>query len=129
MNCTLKKHGLGEGETASCRLKSKLEWNAFQSNTKKHATSANTGGGANEDHITDEFTVIILFFNFNVKFIVFSVKREDIRYTKDHYWVAPLKGNEFKVGLSDYAQDNYGDVVHVEIAKLDEHVDRDGKYY
>merc|ERR1711887_305767 len=55
------------------------------------------------------------------------VKREDIRYTKDHYWVAPLKGNEFKVGLSDYAQDNYGDVVHVEIAKLDEHVDRDAE--
>ena len=56
------------------------------------------------------------------------VKKDDIRYTKDHYWVAPLKNDEFKVGLSDYAQDNYGDVVHVEIAKLDEHVEKDCKY-
>lgn len=42
--------------------------------------------------------------------------------------MAPLKNDEFKVGLSDYAQDNYGDVVHVEIAKLDEHVEKDCKY-
>ena len=57
-----------------------------------------------------------------------SIKREDIRYTRDHYWVAPIKNDEYKVGLSDYAQDNYGDVVHVEIAKLDEHVERDCKF-
>merc|ERR1712198_348319 len=55
------------------------------------------------------------------------IKREDIRYTRDHYWVAPIKNDEYKVGLSDYAQDNYGDVVHVEIAKLDEHVEKDSE--
>merc|ERR1712227_517747 len=55
------------------------------------------------------------------------IKKDDIRYTKDHYWVAPLKNDEYKVGLSDYAQDNYGDVVHVEIAKLDEHVEKDSE--
>ena len=42
--------------------------------------------------------------------------------------MAPLKNDEYKVGLSDYAQDNYGDVVHVEIAKLDEHVEKDCKF-
>ena len=60
--------------------------------------------------------------------MLFRIKREDLRYTKDHYWVAPLKTeNEFKVGLSDYAQDNYGDVVHVEIAELGNNVDKDCK--
>ena len=47
-------------------------------------------------------------------------------YTKDHYWVKELKESVFRVGLSDYAQDSYGDFVMVEIEKLNEPVQKDG---
>ena len=36
--------------------------------------------------------------------------------------------DEYKVGLSDYAQDSYGDFVVVEIERMNEVVDKDGKY-
>ena len=36
--------------------------------------------------------------------------------------------DEYKVGLSDYAQDSYGDFVVVEIERMNEIVDKDGKY-
>ena len=52
----------------------------------------------------------------------------EIRYTKDHYWVERIKStDEYKVGLSDYAQDSYGDFVVVEIERMNEIVDKDGK--
>ena len=35
--------------------------------------------------------------------------------------------DEYKVGLSDYAQDSYGDFVVVEIERMNEIVDKDGK--
>ncbi|CAG5098385.1 Oidioi.mRNA.OKI2018_I69.XSR.g15620.t1.cds [Oikopleura dioica] len=45
-----------------------------------------------------------------------------ILYTRDHYWVQKETKNatHFKVGLSDYAQDSYGDFVMVEIDRLNE---------
>ena len=36
--------------------------------------------------------------------------------------------DEYKVGLSDYAQDSYGDFVVVEIERMNEIVDKDGKW-
>ena len=38
----------------------------------------------------------------------------DIRYAKDHEWVRK-DGEEVLVGISDYAQDQLGDVVFVEL--------------
>ena len=46
-------------------------------------------------------------------------------YTKDHYWIEKVGSGEYKVGLSDYAQDSYGDFVVVEIEKLNEVVEKD----
>lgn len=39
---------------------------------------------------------------------------EDLRYTDDHEW-AKVSGEVVKVGISDYAQDQLGDIVFVEL--------------
>ena len=39
---------------------------------------------------------------------------DDIRYAKSHEW-AKLEGDTVKVGISDYAQDQLGDIVFVEM--------------
>jgi len=42
---------------------------------------------------------------------------DDIRYTDDHEWVKPT-GNTVLVGVSDYAQDQMGDIVFVELPAI-----------
>jgi glycine cleavage system H protein len=39
---------------------------------------------------------------------------EEIRYTDDHEWAKP-EGNHLKVGITDYAQDQLGDIVFAEL--------------
>lgn len=39
---------------------------------------------------------------------------EDVRYSDDHEW-AKVEGATVKIGISDYAQDQLGDVVFVEL--------------
>jgi glycine cleavage system H protein len=39
---------------------------------------------------------------------------EDVRYTKEHEWVR-AKGAQLVVGITDFAQDQLGDVVFVEL--------------
>jgi glycine cleavage system H protein len=39
---------------------------------------------------------------------------EDLRYTKDHEWIR-AKGKQFVIGITDFAQDQLGDVVFVEL--------------
>ena len=39
---------------------------------------------------------------------------EDVQYAKDHEWVK-LSGNNARIGISDYAQDQLGDIVFVEL--------------
>ncbi|MDK9705687.1 MAG: glycine cleavage system protein GcvH [Desulforhopalus sp.] len=43
--------------------------------------------------------------------LIFS---EEVRYTEDHEWVT-TSGATLKVGISDYAQDQLGDIVFVEM--------------
>ena len=38
----------------------------------------------------------------------------DLKYTKDHEWVR-LSGNTAEVGITDYAQQQLGDVVFVDL--------------
>ena len=38
---------------------------------------------------------------------------EDVRYAEDHEWVRP--GETIKIGISDYAQDQLGDIVFIEL--------------
>ncbi len=41
----------------------------------------------------------------------------DLRYTKEHEW-ARVEGNRARVGITQYAQDQLGDVVFVELPKV-----------
>jgi glycine cleavage system H protein len=41
----------------------------------------------------------------------------DYRYTKDHEWVS-VSGNQGRVGITDYAQKQLGDVVFVELPEM-----------
>ena len=44
----------------------------------------------------------------------------DVRHAIDHEW-ARLEGNEIKIGINDYAQDQLGDVVFVELPAIGAH--------
>ncbi len=41
-----------------------------------------------------------------------------LRYTKEHEWVR-IEGNQAHVGITDYAQQELGDVVYVELPEAD----------
>jgi len=42
---------------------------------------------------------------------------EDLRYAKDHEWTR-LEGDKVKIGIDDYAQDQLGDIVFVELPEV-----------
>jgi glycine cleavage system H protein len=42
---------------------------------------------------------------------------EDLRYTKDHEWVR-VEGERARVGVTDYAQNQLGDVVYLELPEV-----------
>ena len=48
-------------------------------------------------------------------------KKSDVRYTKDHEWVV-LDGDIATVGITDHAQEQLGDVVHIELPDMDREV-------
>jgi len=41
----------------------------------------------------------------------------ELRYTEDHEW-AQSQGDTVRIGISDYAQDQLGDVVYVELPQV-----------
>jgi glycine cleavage system H protein len=45
-------------------------------------------------------------------------KSADKRYTKDHEWVV-LDGDIATIGITDHAQEQLGDLVHVELPELE----------
>lgn len=46
---------------------------------------------------------------------------EDRKYTKEHEWVK-VDGDQAMVGITDFAQDQLGDVVYVELPKVGDRV-------
>lgn len=40
---------------------------------------------------------------------------EDLHYTEEHEWIKQLDGSRIRIGITDYAQDQLGDVVYVEL--------------
>ena len=48
---------------------------------------------------------------------------DDIRYAESHEW-AKAKGDNVKMGISDYAQDQLGDIVFVEMPEVGETFDK-----
>ena len=47
---------------------------------------------------------------------------ENLYYTKEHEWIA-IEGNEGKVGVTDFAQHQLGDVVFIEVNTIGETVE------
>ena len=52
---------------------------------------------------------------------------DDIRYAKNHEW-AKADGDNIKVGISDYAQDQLGDIVFVEMPDVGETFDKGAEF-
>ena len=42
---------------------------------------------------------------------------DDVKYTKEHEWIK-IEGDRGRVGITDYAQKQLGDVVYVELPKV-----------
>ncbi len=49
---------------------------------------------------------------------------DDLRYTKQHEWVR-LSGKHAFVGVTEYAAEQLGDVVHVDLPELDAEFEKD----
>jgi glycine cleavage system H protein len=52
---------------------------------------------------------------------------DDIRYAESHEW-AKTEGDNVKVGISDYAQDQLGDIVFVEMPEVGETFDKGAEF-
>lgn len=51
---------------------------------------------------------------------------EDIKYHKDHAWVR-VEGKKATIGISDFAQQQLGDIVYVDLPETDTEVDADSE--
>lgn len=49
---------------------------------------------------------------------------EELKYTKEHEWVR-VEGDMAIIGITDYAQGELGDIVYVDVEKLDEDLNQD----
>lgn len=52
---------------------------------------------------------------------------QDVRYTEDHEWAGKTGGN-IRVGVSDYAQDQLGDIVFVEFPEVGDSFDKGDEF-
>lgn len=52
---------------------------------------------------------------------------DTVRYTKDHEW-AVADGDLIKIGISDYAQDQLGDIVYVELPEKGTVLEQDDEF-
>ena len=51
---------------------------------------------------------------------------EDLKYTEEHEWVSRLGDNTVRIGITDYAQDQLGEVVYVQLPEVGQRVDAGG---
>ena len=50
----------------------------------------------------------------------------DLKYLKSHEWVRVEDGGQARVGISDHAQSQLGDLVYVELPDVGDSVEQDG---
>ncbi len=55
------------------------------------------------------------------------VNPKEYRYTQEHEWIYPEPGNKGKVGITDYAQSQLGDIVFLDLAAPGTQVEQLGK--
>lgn len=48
---------------------------------------------------------------------------EALKYSEDHEWIT-VEGETFKVGVTDYAQDQMGDIVYVDLPEVGDGFDQ-----
>ena len=48
---------------------------------------------------------------------------EDLKYTAEHEWVRPGDGGMMRIGITDYAQEQLGDIVYVHLPEVGETVE------
>ena len=48
---------------------------------------------------------------------------EDLKYTEEHEWVSRKGDDRVRVGITDYAQEQLGDVVYVQLPEVGQQVD------
>jgi len=53
-----------------------------------------------------------------------KVLPDDLLYSREHIWVR-VDGDLATIGITDYAQENFGEVVSVELPEADSEVERD----
>jgi glycine cleavage system H protein len=51
-----------------------------------------------------------------------SMAPDNLFYTKEHEWVENIGNNRFRIGITDYAQSALGDIVYIQLPKMDSKV-------
>ena len=52
---------------------------------------------------------------------------DDVRYTDDHEW-AKAEGESVKIGITDYAQDQLGEIIFVEVPEVGDTLDKGANF-
>lgn len=52
---------------------------------------------------------------------------QDLLYSKEHEWIKK-EGNKVRIGITDFAQDELGDIVFVELPEVDDTIDVDDSF-
>lgn len=52
---------------------------------------------------------------------------KDLYYTNDHEWLK-VNGNQAYIGITDFAQEQLGDIVYVELPELDDELVKDDAF-
>ena len=50
---------------------------------------------------------------------------EELHYTDEHEWIREVEDSKVRIGITDYAQDQLGDVVYVELPEQGKDVAKD----
>jgi glycine cleavage system H protein len=52
---------------------------------------------------------------------------DDVRYTDDHEW-AKAEGQKVRIGITDYAQDQLGEIIFVEVPEVGDTLDKGANF-
>lgn len=50
---------------------------------------------------------------------------ENLKYTKDHEWIELVDGSTAKIGITEFAQQELGDIVYVDISTVGQDINAD----
>lgn len=52
---------------------------------------------------------------------------EDLKYHKEHTWVR-VSGKKATIGITDYAQEQLGDIVYIDLPDVDSEIEKDAEF-